>query len=301
MTHHVSMPHVSWDLMLKITGVQIPLINDHAMFQMIHRGIRGGVATIIKRYSRANNPKMGLLYKESRRKKWIIYLDVNNLYGWAMSQMLPLGNFRYLSGPEMRAVDWDNWDPFTSPKGYFMLIDLRYPGHLHNEHNEYPLAPDRLRIKSRMFTEEESAAAGSSERERRMHVEDELGNVVCDELVNEPLNNIQELLGMPAASNNTKLSPHLGWRRRYFVHGATCKFYLEHGLKLHHIRAVIEYDQSRWMAPYIEECARRRKAASNEFEQELFKLLPNSAYGIADPRPQAKNKLLKVNIVFFPM
>jgi hypothetical protein len=283
MSHHVSIPHCSWDMMLKLTGIQIPLITDHAMFELIHRGIRGGVAMISSRYARANNPALGPhFYDPTKPITWIVYWDANNLYGWAMSQALPLGDFRWLTGEEMRAVDWEHWNPETSDTGYIFELDLFYPSELHNDHNDYPLAPERIRIMSRQCSvAEQSAEAVVAEQERRMHVEDELGhNIICEELVNERLNATLEAYGLPPSGNNTKLTPHLGWRRRYVVHGAMLKFLLDHGLKAYNIRSVISFRQARWLAHYVDECARRRKAASNEFEQDLFKLLPNSAYGV---------------------
>ncbi|CAJ0627301.1 10304_t:CDS:2 [Entrophospora sp. SA101] len=65
----------------------------------------------------------------------------NNLYGWAMSQFLPYGGFKWIrpsEAPDLMSI------PENSPKGYTYVVDLKYPKHLHNLHNDYPLAPENI-------------------------------------------------------------------------------------------------------------------------------------------------------------
>ena len=73
-------------------------------------------------------------------KKCILYLDMNNLYGWAMSEYLPHGGFKWLKNV-------DEFDMMsTSEKsliGYFLNVDLEYPDELHGLHNDYPLTPEK--------------------------------------------------------------------------------------------------------------------------------------------------------------
>ena len=77
--HYVSSPQLSWDAMLLETGVCLDLMWDPQMFQMIDKGIRGGVAMISKRYAKANNPEMNNEYNPIEAISYIIYLDANNL------------------------------------------------------------------------------------------------------------------------------------------------------------------------------------------------------------------------------
>ena len=67
-------------------------------------------------------------------KRVVIYLDANNLYGWAMSQRLPIGNFKWLN-PEI--VNLGNYSE-ESEKGVILEVDLEYPEELHHLHNDYP-------------------------------------------------------------------------------------------------------------------------------------------------------------------
>ena len=94
--HYFTSPGLSWDAMLKMTDIKLELITDIDMYQFIEKGLRGGVSYIANRYGKANNKYMKE-YDEKAPSKYIMYLDANNLYGWAMSQYLPTGNFKWLS------------------------------------------------------------------------------------------------------------------------------------------------------------------------------------------------------------
>ena len=82
--HSFTNPGLAWQAALKMSDVQLDLFTDIDMHVFIERGIRGGVATITHRYPKANNQYLDS-YDPSKEKEFIIYLDANNLYGWAMS------------------------------------------------------------------------------------------------------------------------------------------------------------------------------------------------------------------------
>ena len=90
--HYFTSSGLSWDAMLKMTNIKLELMTDIDMFQFIEKGMCGGVSYIENRYGKANNKYMKE-YDEKVPSKYIMYLDANNLYGWAMSQYLPTGNF----------------------------------------------------------------------------------------------------------------------------------------------------------------------------------------------------------------
>ena len=82
--------------MLKMNGIKLEKLSDIDMYLFIEKGLRGGISYIAKRYSEANNKYMKN-YDPTKPSKYISYLDMNNLYGWAMSGYLPCGGFKWLT------------------------------------------------------------------------------------------------------------------------------------------------------------------------------------------------------------
>ena len=86
---------LSWQACLKKTGVNLELLTDIDMLLMAEEGIRGGICQAIHRYAKANNKYMNN-YDKSIESSYLMYLDANNLYGWAMSQKLPVNGFKWV-------------------------------------------------------------------------------------------------------------------------------------------------------------------------------------------------------------
>ena len=88
-------------------------------------------------------------YDPKKQSTFISYLDINNLYGLAMSEYLPYERFKWLENV-------DKFDVMSiSVKSliqYFLEVDLKYPGELHELHNDYPLAPEKLAVSTDMFS-----------------------------------------------------------------------------------------------------------------------------------------------------
>ena len=102
--HYFTSPGLSWDAMLKMTNIQLELMTDIDMFQFIEKGMRGGISYIANRYGKANNKYMRE-YDEKAPSKYIMYLDANNLYGWAMSQYLPTGGFKWMTEKQINKIN----------------------------------------------------------------------------------------------------------------------------------------------------------------------------------------------------
>ena len=79
--------------MLKMTRTKLELISDINMHLFIEKRMRGGISYIAKRHSKANNKCMKD-YDSNKETVFIIYLDANNFYGWAMTQYLPYTGFK---------------------------------------------------------------------------------------------------------------------------------------------------------------------------------------------------------------
>ena len=79
-----------------------------------------------------------------------MYLDANNLYSWAMSQYLPYGGLKWLNQKEIDKFCLNSIIE-NSSIGYILQVDLEYPDELHELHNDYPLAPEKLKINHNML------------------------------------------------------------------------------------------------------------------------------------------------------
>ena len=136
-----SSPGLSWAAMLKMIKVELQLLTDIDMLHFVRRGQRGGISFIGHRHVLANNPLVPN-YDLSKPLSYIQFLDANNLYGWAMSQPLPKGGFRFLKERELEHLDILNI-PDDNHKGYLVEVSLRYPKKIHDLHNGFPLAPEK--------------------------------------------------------------------------------------------------------------------------------------------------------------
>ena len=76
-----------------------------------------------------------------------------------------------------------------------------------------------------------------------------------------------------------KLVCNLFDKKKYVTHINSLKQALNHGLKLKKIQRIIEFNQEAWLKPYIDMNTELRKAAKNDFEKDLFKLMNNSVFG----------------------
>lgn len=112
------------------------------MFQFVEKGMRGGISYIANRRGEANNKYMSN-YDARKPSKYIMYLDANNLYVYAMSQCLPTGGFKWLTEKQIDKLVRKDYISPDGNKGYIFEVDLEYPRSLYKLHNEYPLAAEK--------------------------------------------------------------------------------------------------------------------------------------------------------------
>jgi len=139
--HYYTSPGLSFDACLEMTRAKIELLTDTVSLNFFESAIRGGVSMITHRFAHANNPDVKG-YDSQKPHSYIQYYDANNLYGWAMSQPLPTGKFRFLRPEEIQKYDF-TVIPDDSEIGFMLEVDLYYPDKLHDLHNDLPLAPER--------------------------------------------------------------------------------------------------------------------------------------------------------------
>ena len=242
--HYFTSPGLSWDAMLKMTNIQLELMTDIDMFQFIEKGLRGGISYIANRYAKANNKYMSE-YDENMPSKYIIYLDANNLYGWAMSQYLPTGGFKWLTEKQINKINLAQYNE-DSNKGLLIEVDLEYPKELHESHNSYPLAAEKVKVTNNMLS------------------------AYCKTIATKY--NISTGLVH-------KLIPTLSNKEKYVLHYRNLQLYLDLGLKINKVHRVLEFNQSPWLKEYISFNTIKRTQAKNSFEKDFFKLMNNSVFG----------------------
>ena len=152
-----------------------------------------------------------------------------------MKQRLPVCDFEWVG--EMDQVPCDDY-------GYILEVDLEYPKELHEVHNDYPLAPER------MVPPYLSKYCGNLKN--KLNISD----VECEKLI-----------------------PNLMDKNNYIIHHKNLQQCLDLGLKLKKIHRGIRFREAAWMAPYIDFNTEMRKRARNAFEKDLFKLLNNAVFG----------------------
>ena len=116
---------------------------------MVEEGIRGGICHSIHQYAKANNKYMKN-YNNNEESSYIQYLDANNLYGWAMSQKLPVNGFKWLDSDKINAINEafiKNYDENNDIyKGYILEVDVKYLKRLHKLHSDLQFLSERMEI-----------------------------------------------------------------------------------------------------------------------------------------------------------
>ena len=236
-------PGLSWDALLKKTGIERELLTNYEKHLFVERRLRGGISIVSKRYAKANNPLVQD-YDPGRPNKYIMYVEANNLYGWAMSKPLPMRDFK-----------WKQWLPSeeeimgkkeNAKKGWILEVDLEFPPELHEEHNSFPLVPEKRVVKKKQMS-------GYQKR-------------LMKDLGLKPLNSEKLMLTLEDKNNDVVFYRNL-------------QFYLKQGMKLKRVHRALEFEQECWMEPYIRMNTEFRKKASSDFEKNFYKLMNNSVFG----------------------
>ncbi|GBN31810.1 hypothetical protein AVEN_235934-1 [Araneus ventricosus] len=143
--HFITSAQLTWNSGLKISKVELQLLGNVNEYLWFENSMRGGVCLLGRRHAIANNPYVPENYDEKLPSNYILALDANNLYGFAMSQSLPIGNFRRLDSDQVSKCNVSELGA-NSDICYILEVDLIYPTHLHNMHNDLPLAPEHVLI-----------------------------------------------------------------------------------------------------------------------------------------------------------
>ncbi|XP_044014029.1 uncharacterized protein LOC122856426 [Aphidius gifuensis] len=138
--HYYTLPGLSFSAMLRYTQIELELLTDPEMMFFIEQGIRGELSQCSNRYGKANNRFMGNEYDPEEEESFLMYFDLNNMYGAAMMESLPTHNLKWESNFDPAILDSISDD---SKIGYILEVDLEYSSYLHHHHKDFPLAPVR--------------------------------------------------------------------------------------------------------------------------------------------------------------
>ena len=242
--HFHTAPSLAWNAALLESNVKLEVIRDTEMLDFLNRALLGGYSAVHHQFAQANHPDIPN-YDSTLPTSSIITLDANNLYGYAMSQYLPTGDFAWDTEVETYTVDRImNWSS-TAERSAFLEVDLHYPSGLHNDHNDLPCAPENI--------------------------------VVGPHHLSTHQNDVAAKLDLKLGGK--KLVTQLTDKTKYVLHMENLKQYLDLGLVLTKVHRVLTFSQSPWLASYIRKCTKGRRRAKFKFLRDLYKLIVNAVYG----------------------
>ena len=246
--YFVSLPGYTWACGLKHTNIRLQTLQDKDMILLLEEGIKGGIGI---------SGVMGDRYVKSNKNKNILYVDANNLYGFAMSQSLPYDNIKFET--ENICIEEILNTPDDSDIGYFLEVDLEYPHNIRQKTKHFPFAPENKSISKKNFTPYMQSIMPKNYVSHK--------KLICD------------------------------WtdKRKYLIHYRMLKFYIRHGMKITQVHRVISFKQSKWLEKYINFNTQKRNQAVNDFEKDFYKLLNNAFYGktMENVRNRCKIEIIK--------
>ena len=245
--NYLTAPGLAWDALLLHSKIELELLTDVEKYLFFEKGKRGGYSSVGGcRHHEANN-KYLTDYDPQKETSYLLYLDANNLYGWAMSQSLPYADFEWLADDQVANLTTDDilGLPDENIQGCMLEVDLDYPQELHDLHSDFPLAPENLTVPPEWLSPYQNNLLSSGEK----------------------------------VSRDDRLIASLHPRKKYVVHYKTLKLFLSLGLKLTRVHRVLRFKQKPWMRSYIDKNTQLRKTAKSDFEKDFYKLMNNSVFG----------------------
>ena len=240
--NYISLPSLSLDAMLKICKQPLGLIYNEEDRLFFDNNKKGGIVQAGgTRHETANNKYMKS-YDPTFEASFISYVDMNNLYGGAMSQKMP---FKLIGEVDVKLEVILN-QPNDAEIGFFVQCDITIPRNLHDKFKEYPLCPV---------------------------------STIIDTISLSPYQN--EVLKNTNAKHNDKskkLILDLHDKKDYMAHYVYIKKVVELGYIVK-VKKVISFKQSFWLRDYISKNTELRTNAKNDFEKDVFKLMSNAIYG----------------------
>jgi len=174
--------------MLLNTGVELELIADPKILDIFEKSKRGGLTFVSsKRYVKANNQHIAG-YDPKSKSTYLLYLDANNLYGWAMVQALPYKDIKFSNDTTLETI-LETADDATT--GYMVEIDISFDSSIHEKLKQMPPCPESIIPQEEWFSEYQKQVAKTTN----------------------------------SNTKTQKLVPHLNEHLKYCIHYRNLKFY----------------------------------------------------------------------------
>ena len=231
-----SLPGYTLKAGLKLTNIKLDYVKCKELLLLLENNIRGGISSV-----------MGNRHVQFDENKQILYIDANNLYGWAMSQYLPTSEFEKLQLPEQILLEQIVEDlthcPDSNEFGYFIECDLEYPGEIKEKTKNFPFCPYQTKADPHLFS------------------------------------GYMNSVNQPNYKPTSKLMCDVTNKSKYMIHYRMFKFYLNQGMKVTKMHTIYRFKQSPWLGKYIDHNTQKRTVAKTNFEKDLYKLMNNAFFG----------------------
>ena len=241
--HYYTGPSLSWDALLKKTGMELELLTYYDQHLFIEKWTRGDISMVSKRHAKANNHLIDG-YDSEKPSSHILYLHANNLCGWTMSQPLPTGALRWEEDCEQLAKTIAD-HPADDPRRLF----TRGRPEVHRTPTQ----------RAQCISAGTGAHGGAEKMDVRVSA--------------------QPPRRWGGSTEVVKLVPNLRNKDRYVLHYGHLQVYTSLGMGLTKVHRALRFDQSPLMEPYIWMNTELRKKAASDFEKDLYKLANTSVLG----------------------
>ena len=258
--NYVGMPSATWHAFLRNTPeLDLPLYRSAHEALFFKAMTRGGVTCASIRYAEADG-----------KTSSIIYLDVNGLYPYVMRQKYPC---KYLTLWNPRECEGEYAERFIQNlaeqceregTGFCVEVDLSYPAEIHDLTDDYPLAPEHKVLKSDDYAASVYLQEWMEEHEGEQppHFEGLVGTLFPKE--------------------------------HYCVHWKILLWYLKMGMKVTKVYTVVKFEESAYLAPYVEKNISLRNARTDAMGKMVYKLAGNALYGKTFENPFNHGKCVVV-------
>ncbi len=225
--HFFSIPGLTWASAFKMTGARVALLQDISMYEWYESAIRGGLCFV------------NIHYGKREEGVELLYVDVNNLYGWALSEYLPCSNFEWIYDEDTLNDIIQQLPNMICDKmsiGYMLEVDVLTPPYLHNYFDYLPPCCYKATPPPQLFP------SGGNVRARKL------------------------------------IMTHLP-KYNYILHFRLFHHFLRLGLQVTKLHRAVSFTQAPIFREYINYNTAKRAATKNESERNYYKLKNNSLFG----------------------